>query len=76
MRKILLPKDSDKMSPVQLALEVALHELNYLHGLHVTDVSDLAYTWDIDTKDAIEIVAKALEPIRSAQHKDNAQGAS
>ena len=72
---MLLPLKHEEMSPVQLALEVALHELNYLHGLHVTDVPDLAYTWDIDTKDAIEIISKALEPIRSAQCKVNAQGA-
>ena len=60
------------MSPVQLALEVALHELNFLHGLHVTDVPDVEFTWDIDNLEAIELIAKALEPFRSAQHTDNA----
>ncbi len=60
------------MSPVQLALEVALHELTCLHGLHVTDVPDLEYTWDIDNKEATDLIAKVLAPLRLAQCKDNA----
>ncbi len=64
------------MSPVQLALEVALHELTYLHGLHVTDVPDLEYTWDIDNKEATDLIAKALESMRSAQHTGKNPGAS
>ncbi len=64
------------MSPVHLALEVALHELNFLHGLHVTDVPDVEFTWDIDNLEAIELIAKALEPFRLAQHTDNVQDVS
>ena len=33
-----LPLGHEEMSPVQLALEVALHELTCLHRLHVTVV--------------------------------------
>lgn len=64
------------MSPVQLALEVALHELTYLHGLHVTDVPDLEYTWNIDNKEAIDLIAKVLAPFRLSQCKDTAPGVS
>lgn len=64
------------MSPVQLALEVALHELTYLHGLHVTDVSDLEYTWNIDNKEATDLIAKVLAPFRLSQCKDTAPGVS
>lgn len=66
-RRIQLPLGHEKMSPVQLALEVALHELNSLNGLHVTDVPDVAYTWDIDTKDAIKQITEALERYRDAE---------
>lgn len=64
------------MSPVQLALEVALHELTYLHGLHVTDVPDLEYTWNIDNKEATDLIAKVLAPFRLSQCKDTAVGVS
>ncbi len=64
------------MSPVQLALEVALHELTYLHGLHVTDVPDLEYTWNIDNKEATDLIAKVLAPFRLSQCKDTAPGVS
>ena len=64
------------MSPVQLALEVALHELTYLHGLHVTDVPDLEYTWNIDNKEATDLIARVLAPFRLSQCKDTAPGVS
>ena len=69
-----LPLGHEEMSPVQLALEVALHELTCLHGLHATDVPEERYTWNIDTKRATELIASVLEPLRLAQHKGNVQG--
>ena len=60
-----LPLWHEEMLPVQLALEVALHELTCLHGLHVTDVPEERYTWDIETKDATKLIASALELLRT-----------
>lgn len=54
------------MSPVQLALEVALQELSSLNGLHVTDVPSVEYKCEIDTTDATEIIDKALSLIKTA----------
>ena len=61
-----MPLGHEEMSPVQLALEVALHELTCLHGLHATDVPEERYTWDIDTKGATKLIAGALELFRTA----------
>ena len=58
--KIQLPLGYEEMSPVQLALEVALHELSSLNGLHVTDVPEEEKTWDINTEDATRIIESAL----------------
>ncbi|MBQ3446760.1 MAG: hypothetical protein IJG37_03850 [Synergistaceae bacterium] len=58
--RIQLPLGQEGMSPVQVALEVALHELSSLNGLHVTDVPGVEYTWDIDTKDTAELIERAL----------------
>ena len=69
----MLPQGHKEMSPEQLALEVALHELTILHGLHVTDVPDTTYTWDINTSEATEMIARVLEQFRSAQCKGNVQ---
>ena len=60
---MLLPKNHENMSSVQVALEVALHELNFLHGLRVTDVPDVNTTWSIDNSEAINIIGKALEAL-------------
>ena len=53
------------MSSVQVALEVALHELNFLHGLRVTDVPDVNTTWSIDNSEAVDIIEKALEALET-----------
>ena len=66
---LLLPLGHENMTPVHLALEVALHELNSLHGLHVTDVPDLEYTWDINNLEAIELIEKARATLH--EHTDN-----
>ena len=57
---MILPVEHEKMNPVQLALEVALHELVSQNGLHVTDVPDIKYTWDIDNTEAIKLIENAL----------------
>ena len=57
---MILPVGHEKMNPVQLALEVALHELVSQNGLHVTDVPDIKYTWDIDNTEAIKLIENAL----------------
>ena len=57
---MILPVGHEKMNPVQLALEVALHELVSQNGLHVTDVPDIKYTWDIDNSEAIKLIENAL----------------
>lgn len=49
------------MTPVQLALEVALYVLVTQDNLHVTDVPDVAYTWNIDNSEAIKLIKKVLE---------------
>ena len=67
-RKIQLGHEG--MSPVQVALEVALHELSTLDGLHVTDVPDVEYTWYIDTKAAIKQITEALERYRNVEPTD------
>ena len=62
---MLLPKNHENMSSVQVALEVALHELNFLHGLRVTDVPDVNTTWSIDNSEAVDIIEKALEALET-----------
>ena len=57
---MILPAGYEKMNPVQLALQVALHELVTQNGLHVTDVQDVNYTWNIDNNEAIKLIEKAL----------------
>ena len=57
---MILPTGYEKMNPVQLALEVALHELVTQNGLHVTDVPDVNYTWNIDNNEAIKLIENAL----------------
>ena len=57
---MILPEGYEKMTPVQLALEVALHELITQNNLHVTDVPDVEYTWNIDNSEAIKLIEKAL----------------
>ena len=57
---MILPAGHEKMNPVQLALHVALHELVTQNGLHVTDVQDVNYTWNIDNNDAIKLIEKVL----------------
>ncbi|MBQ4430124.1 MAG: hypothetical protein II877_01375 [Synergistaceae bacterium] len=64
--RIQLPLEQEEMSPVQLALEVALHELSSLNGLYVTDVPVVEDTWDIDTKDAAELIESALSLYKTA----------
>ena len=68
-----LPLGHEKMSPIQLALEVALNELTSLHGLHVTDVPEEKYVWEIDTKDVTELIVKALETLMPALNKGSVQ---
>ena len=58
---MLLPAEHEKMTPVQLALEVALYVLVTQDNLHVTDVPDVAYTWNIDNSEAIKLIKKVLE---------------
>ena len=50
----------DEMIPIKHALEVALHELVTQNGLHVTDVPDIKYTWNIDNSEAIKLIENAL----------------
>ena len=47
--------------------------MTILHGFHVTDIPDVAYTWDIDTSEVIEMLYKVLEPLRLVQRKENVQ---
>lgn len=65
---MISPARHEKMKPVQLALEVALHELVTQNGLHVTDVPDIEYTWNIDNSEAIKLIENALATLSS--HKD------
>ena len=70
---MLLPLGHEEMSPIQLALEVALHELSTLHGLHVTDVPYVVYTWDIDTSEVTEMLSKVLDGLRPDERKGSVQ---
>ena len=65
-----LPQGYEKMSPVELALEVALHELTVLNGLRVTDILNAEYTWEIENEDAILMLERTLQELRVYEHKD------
>ena len=60
--------DEIKMILIRHALEVALHELVTQNGLHVTDVQDINFTWDIDNSEAIKLIENALATL--SERKD------
>ena len=64
-----LPQGHEKMSPVELALEVALHELTVLNGLRVTDILDAEYTWEIENEDAILMLERTLQELRKESER-------
>ena len=72
------PIGYEKMTPVQRALEIALHALVTLDGLHVTDIPDVEYTWDIDNTKEIEIIENILNTtdFTSTANMDSVQGDS
>ena len=45
---------------VMKALLNAQHEFNFLHGLRVTDVPDVDYTWELDCSDADNRISEAI----------------
>ncbi len=57
---LCMPVGAENMTPVQVALEVALHELTTLNGLRVTDIPDVETTMVIDTREATSLIAKTL----------------
>ena len=65
-----LPQGYEKMSPVELALEVALHELTILNGLRVTDILDAEYTWEVENEEVILMLERTLQELRVYEHKD------
>ena len=66
---LCMPVGAENMTPVQVALEVALHELTTLNGLRVTDIPDVETTMVIDTREATSLIARTLtepgEPVCS-----------
>ena len=50
----------ENKTPVQIALEGALHALVMQNGLHVTDVQDVNYTFNIDNNEIIKFIKKVL----------------
>ena len=64
-----LPQGYEKMSPIELALEVALHELTVLNGLRVTDILDAEYTWEIENEDAILMLERTLQELRKESER-------
>lgn len=69
--KLLLPQNYEEMSYVQLALEVAAHELTCLDGLHASDTPDFKFTWNIDNSEAINLIETVLKTIRAASNESN-----
>ncbi len=67
---LIKPVDYENMNPVQLALEVARHDLTFLHGTRVTDVPDVEYTWEVDNTETLKLIDEALAFINSASHTD------
>ena len=65
---LCMPVGAENMTPVQVALEVALHELTVLSGLRVTDIPDAETTFVIDTKEAADLIEETL---RKLGHRDN-----
>ena len=65
-----LPQGYEKMSPVELALEVALHELTVLNGLRVTDILNAEYTWEVENEEVILMLERTLQELRVYEHKD------
>ena len=57
----------DEMILIKHALEVALHELVTQNGLHVTDVPDIKYTWNIDNSEAIKLIENALTTLSESK---------
>ena len=45
---------------VMNALLNVQHEFNFLHGLRVTDVPDVKYTWELDCSQTACCVEKAI----------------
>jgi hypothetical protein len=42
------------------ALLNAQHEFAFLHGLRVTDLLDVSYTWELDCSDADNLISEAI----------------
>lgn len=45
---------------VMKALLNAQHEFAFLHGLRVTDLLDVSYTWELDCSDADNLISEAI----------------
>ena len=56
---------------VMKALMNVEHELSFLHGLHVTDVPDVAFTWDIDCIEVKRIIDEAISVLDRLDNKNN-----
>ena len=57
---ICKPVDSEYMTPEQLALHVARHELVTLHGLIAADGAAPQEAFVIDTREAVALIDEAL----------------
>ena len=56
----------DDFQTVMKALLNAQHEFNFLHGLRVTDVPDVSYTFELDCSDVNKITEEAISVLENA----------
>ena len=56
----------DDFQTVMKALLNAQHEFNFLHGLRVTDVPDVRYTFELDCSDVNKRTEEAISVLEEA----------
>lgn len=58
---------------VMNALLNVQHEFNFIHGLRVTDVPDVKYTWELDCSQTAELIDEAISVLEkfSDSHNDD-----